>query len=445
MRLKKDWLFRLEFFGGLLINRKTFERYELTFDEALYLKAVNYLDSEEAIKVVSEILHKENIDLSRIVGLDVLENYGDTMELKCVYEIVDMAYRAAIEKTYLSFPLEVTLYPSMVCNLNCKFCFLGSKTDKKVYGADKWAKIVQESKERGALSISILGGEPSLYFDIDKLLLECERNEINTVITTNAQVLKNSTKDIIINSKYIVPAVSIQSLDNLNTLLMGCTSDKQQKFVEECVARGKEVRINSVYTFQTERQIEEIYDYCVEQGVFRYSVANYANTKNNPEMLAAHSLRELDQLDKHMREYIREKYPKNTKLPQFSAEGCMLYSCYADSIIEKIELSPFEKQYYSCRGKYTNMEIYSDGSVYPCFRFETVTKSTSNVFEDSNSLDYIWQNDFNYNEIRKQKTENPDCLKCSFVSICEGGCYPSRLKKDKYNLTLIKDPNCQFN
>ena len=76
------------------------------------------------------------------------------------------------------------------------------------------------SKEKGVLSVSILGGEPSLYYDIDRLLLKCEELELNTVITTNGLMWREQTKEIVCSSKYITPVVSMQSLDNLNLLLM---------------------------------------------------------------------------------------------------------------------------------------------------------------------------------------------------------------------------------
>ena len=446
MILKKDWLFRLEFFGGILINKKNFDRYELSFDEALFLKAVQLVKPDDAKYIVSKILGKETLNINRIMELNLLEWHETLPEnsIETVYHELLTEYEKVSNQHFLSFPLEITLYPSMVCNLNCKFCFLGNKRDKRIYDSTKWGKIIRESKQHGALSISILGGEPALYFDIDNLLIECEKNEINTIITTNALMLKESTKQILFHSKFITPAVSLQTLDNLNMLLMGCDSIKQQKFIEECVANGKNVRVNSVYTFQTFEQIARIFDYCVQTGVSRYSVANYANTKINQEMSGAHTLTELDILDKKMKAYISSKYGSCSDLPTFSAEGCMLYSCYADKITDKITFSPFEKQYFSCRGKYTNMEIYSDGSVYPCFRFETVTQSTSNIFESNLSLLDVWHNDLNYQQIRSQKSQNDICQKCSFIEICEGGCYPSRLKTADFDISTIRDPNCQF-
>lgn len=404
MKLKKSLLFRLEFFGGIIIDKNTFDRIELTFDEALFIKAVEFLKVKEAERLVCDILKKDSIDIERLFRLQVFSSDDvDTIPYIDVYSMICEEYNKINDKMYLSFPLEIAIYPSMKCNLNCKFCFLGCKKDTKVYGAEYWGNIIEQGKAKGLLSVSILGGEPALYYDIDKLLKKCDDLEINTVITTNTIKLKESTKRIIFNSKYITPAVSLQSLDNLNSLLMGCDYKTQIKFIEECLSHKKDVRINSVYTFQTFEQILKIYDFCVEKGIGRYSIANYSNTKDNIEMKYAHNLNDLAKLDEKVKKYIEKKYSNVSNLPTFSA----------------------------------------DGSVYPCYRFETVMSSTSNVFTENKSLEYIWWNDKNYKEIRQQKTNNSICLECPFIDICEGGCYPSRIKTYKDNVIVKRDENCQ--
>ncbi len=443
--LKDIWLFRLEFFGGILINKITFRRIELTFDEALYVFARRYIDADAAVAIAKRILKKNTLDISKIETESIFEDdkLQDAKTFDETFELTKNAYEEIREKESLSFPLEIIIYPSMHCNLHCKFCFVGKKSDTLIYSAKDWGHVLEEAKENGILSVSILGGEPSLYFDIDNLLLKCEELAINTVITTNALRLKETTKKIIIDSEHITPAVSLQSLDNLNSLLMGCETKRQLLFIDECLKNKKEIRINSVYTFQTTEQIKKVYDYCVDKGISRYSVANYSNVKDNSEMKYAHNLSDLAELDKIMKEYIQQKYAQVKKLPEFAVEGCMLYSAYVNHVQEKILFSPFEKQYFGCRGKYTKMEIYSDGSVYPCCRYETIKRSTSNIFQNGSTLKKIWWNDHNYIELRRQKTQNTKCLQCAFLEICEGGCYPSRYKLDKENVHNIYDPNCQ--
>lgn len=109
----------------------------------------------------------------------------------------------------------------------------------------------------------------------------------------------------------------MQSLDNLNYQLMGCD------FIDKCIAHKKDVHINSVYTLQSLERILKVYNYCVEKGISSYSVANYSNIKNNPNMQCAHTLLEISQLDKQVKQYIAATYGNQKSLPTFSVEGCI--------------------------------------------------------------------------------------------------------------------------
>lgn len=61
-----------------------------------------------------------------------------------------------------------------------------------IYDAQQWGKLISYAKKHGTLSISILGGESALYFDIDALLTKCDQLKINTVMTTNCLCLKKA-------------------------------------------------------------------------------------------------------------------------------------------------------------------------------------------------------------------------------------------------------------
>lgn len=245
--LRKDILFRIENFGGIIINKHNFKRIELTIPEALFIYATQYTNDINAKSIVCTILHVDSIDITKVLSLDIFEDIIDTrwISYEEVLKQTKLAYQQMQSYNCLSFPLEIAIYPSMKCNLNCKFCFVGNKTDTVIYDADKWGEILTVAKKKGVLSVSILGGEPSLYYDIDRLLLKCEELELNTVITTNGLMWREQTKEIVCSSKYITPVVSMQSLDNLNLLLMGCDSSIQKRFVENILASGKKARITA--------------------------------------------------------------------------------------------------------------------------------------------------------------------------------------------------------
>lgn len=116
--LKDIWLFRLEFFGGILINKITFRRIELTFDEALYVFARRYIDADAAVAIAKRILKKNTLDISKIETESIFEDdkLQDAKTFDETFELTKNAYEEIREKESLSFPLEIIIYPSMHCN-----------------------------------------------------------------------------------------------------------------------------------------------------------------------------------------------------------------------------------------------------------------------------------------------------------------------------------------
>lgn len=189
--VKENLLFRLEKFGGILINKTTFARIELNKLEACFLYAVRYCGLEKTIKYFEDNYQTQG--LQNILEYDLFEenNGKDLVALpKDIIKHAEKKIEELSKKNILSFPLELTIYPSMYCDLSCSFCFLAEREEKSSKSAQDWRKILEQAKENGILSISILGGEPTRYYDIDNLLRVCDSLKLKTTITTNAQFIK---------------------------------------------------------------------------------------------------------------------------------------------------------------------------------------------------------------------------------------------------------------
>ncbi len=437
--ISNNILFRLEKFGGILINKLDFNRIELNRLEASFL----YLVQNNGFYVAKEFFDTEvkSGQLDRILSLEIYENIKENF--KAVFSPIENLNYAQQKmddlkkRNILSFPLELIIYPSMYCDLKCGFCFLANRKDKQAASAKEWKNVLTQAKENGVLSISILGGEPTRYYDIDNLLLACDELEINTTITTNAQNIKDSTIKIIEKSKYIIPVISLQSLDeHLNFELMGVRPTRQMKLAEYYNSVNKKCRINCVYTKQTYKQIEDLVDFCEKNKIDRFSIANYSEVTGYTKIKKQFNLTDLRHLNEHIEKYINEKeYHLN-----FATEGCHLFTAYPELINNSIHFSEFNEMYYGCRAKYTKMEILSNGEVLPCIAFLGVNEKKQNVF--SKKLIDIWHDDILYNGIRNFRTNNAKCLSCGLVKICEGGCYVNLIK---YNHPeIVRDTVCEL-
>ena len=76
--LRKDILFRIENFGGIIINKHNFKRIELTIPEALFIYATQYTNDINAKSIVCTILHVDSIDITKVLSLDIFEDIIDT-------------------------------------------------------------------------------------------------------------------------------------------------------------------------------------------------------------------------------------------------------------------------------------------------------------------------------------------------------------------------------
>ena len=342
---------------------------------------------------------------------------------------------------HLSAPLEITIYPTLNCNLKCKFCFVKNKNKgKKEIDIATWLRFLREAKEMNVLSISILGGEPTRYEYIDELIKGINELKIKATITTNGIGIKESTKKALIECGYVMPVFSVQSFTKRNLELMGVDYTSVLETVEFMIQSGKEVRLNSVYTNQGIEEFCQIIDYCIEKGIRRYSIGVYIDINSQNENVKTNSFKDVRILDEKLQLYIVNKYGEN-KL-ELSVEGCMLYSGYPEFEHEIQTLSPFEQEYFGCRAGKSKLEIYSDGSVYPCICLENEITPTSNI--KNKSLKEIWNNDIVTNAIRSKKTTNKECQKCGYNIICNSGCMAIKMKKYGNDFIAYKDPRCEI-
>lgn len=445
-RVKDNLLIRPEFFGGIIINKINMQRLELTREETVYVCALKKFlgNAELACKAVRELTGND-IDTKRLLEYGIIQSETDLGDIRVNY--VEGLKEMRLEffrvwnfaHKHLSAPLEIAIYPTLNCNLNCKFCFVKNKNmGVGEINANTWLKVLREAKEMNVLSLSILGGEPTRYKYIDELLKGINELKLRTTITSNGVGIKDSTKHMILNCEYIVPVFSIQSFSDKNQILMGVDYKRILETVKYMITNGKEVRINSVYTNQEIFEFHEIIDFCVKEGIERYSIGVYIDVNDNNEQVKKNRFYDARLLDEELQTYIVKKYGEGAL--DLSIEGCMLYTGYPELEHDIQEVSEFEQEYFGCRAGKSKLEIYSNGDVYPCICFENELIPTSNILE--RSLVDIWDNDVILNELRLAKTTNDECRHCGYNVICNSGCAAVKIKKFGPDYMKHKDPRC---
>ncbi|MBT5094043.1 MAG: radical SAM protein [Halobacteriovoraceae bacterium] len=94
-------------------------------------------------------------------------------------------------------PIQVVIYTTPNCNLNCPFCFIGEELNP-VDGADyeltlsQYLNLKKSFFFKNSLRVGLLGGEPFLAKDIFEILEDMKSERKVTTIVTNCTLLKGA-------------------------------------------------------------------------------------------------------------------------------------------------------------------------------------------------------------------------------------------------------------
>ncbi|UAK17202.1 radical SAM/SPASM domain-containing protein [Sporolactobacillus terrae] len=423
-QLKNDVIVRREFWGGLIIviNKGEFEINDFTTDLLLLFELTNDI-SQQA--VILSALYQQDIAQDIITdAISELDNFLRPAKHKyhCLTDLTINKFKKEKEEVkkidFLSAPVNVSLYPGMVCNLKCKFCFVSQEKwdDKKVvYPMNQWIPVLNEIKKLKIPYLTILGGEPLLYPDIWNMLDYLDAIGQKTHITTNGSILSTSIIDHLKKYHNLTLKVSLQSLDDRHKELTYGSWEKTVNFVKNCREVGIDCGIHTLALPKTIDGIYQLVDFAVKEGLYEFSMGAFANI--NQVEIKGFSLKENREISSKVKKYIKEKY--NDAI-NYRLEGCQIWT--GDQQLQKsnIPKSPYEILKSGCSAAQTRLEIMNDGTMLGCALFDKNKFSAGNVFESS--IKNIWLNSSVFKILRSGKTKDIFCNSCKFEYFCHGGC-----------------------
>lgn len=88
----------------------------------------------------------------------------------------------------------IVIKPELRCNANCSFCSSRLELHKlsgkvPVVSLDMWKETIDDAVRLGAKSISISGGEPTLYNDLPELVRTIKSHGITAIVNSNGLLL----------------------------------------------------------------------------------------------------------------------------------------------------------------------------------------------------------------------------------------------------------------
>ena len=444
----QDFIINIESFGGLLFERGGTPAWELDVHHALFLRALQLTGiGQSALSVTHELL--ENKDF--YPAINVLSSLGavcqknknchqtGNMDLNEATIWIAKELSVARSRSCLKAPTSLTIYPEMRCQQDCAFCFLSSSVKKMNANRnfEYWTNLIREAKGMGVSSISVLGGEPTLYPYLTDIIKVAQEENINIGITSNGLCVADDLIRIVHGHPHSLFCFSLESLNpEIHHRYTGVDNDKVLNTIRCFHEAGIPFNVNTVGMGQSLDELKSIVDFCVCHGAIVWFLNLYYWQKASPKEFPG--LYWYARTDKALRQYIDRNHRGRIRYQMF---GCQLYWTYDQSRLRRgSKLTNYNHMISGCAAGINQLEILPDGTALPCIQMDAKAFDCGNVFDKG--LEIIWNDSNVLNKLRANKSPaNSYCAACDWYPSCKGGCKARReYSKRKYDIDI--DPRC---
>jgi len=411
---KYNSIFRDDKYGYFLYNSLSNKFFELNEDN------YNILLSLQKEKKISQnklsVINKSVFDILLKTLILVGENVEKLELLKKQHQRNKISYDTS--------NLTLTICPTLGCNFTCSYCFENSqndfnKMDNNVLG--QILKFVKKFEKAKDLSITWYGGEPTLAFEVIKTL------------TNKIKLLDINFKEAsIITNGYLLNKKKISSLNDLNINSVQVTIDGK-----------KEIHDSRRFLLSGKPTYEKI-------------IKNIQDLMNSPYEGSCDIRVNID--NSNYSEYVELRH-KLLKI--FQNKKVFVYAGRVETFNDNTcglncNLSSNEWTDFTINLFRNNSEAPSE-HIYPNGNLENVCSANSinsfvigpngelyKCWEDVGKNEYIVGNIFEDNHITNPELismydigTNPyldnECIDCSILPICGGGCVNRRLRDKFFN------------
>lgn len=349
----------------------------------------------------------------------VIENNGGKLE-KIVFDEISQKNicRYCITLNENIYPRTAWLTTNRTCNCKCSWCYAGkSNYDNLVMDYTKAKEYIAYLKKAGIKKVILIGGEPTIYPNIDKIIFNLNKQGIRVSMATNGKMFANFDY-----TKKVVKS----GLQGVNISIKGISEEEYIKntkvtgFKEmvdgyhNLIKLGIEPSLSYVICNNNSKEINDLYEMLVNNDLNNITFLLYKPSINGCGDNAP-TLNELA----NACEKIYQKF-ENSKINyviEMSLPLCVLDEDLLNNLIIKGRIST------CCHiSKGTGIIFDTKFNILPCNHFMNIPMNTSPVLPEK--IIEFWNSseakDFR-NKIRTYPTVT--CSKCSKWSICGGGCF----------------------
>jgi len=313
------------------------------------------------------------------------------------------------------------------CNFACTYCFEGQSsvspqpyiTPETALKAFRWIKKI--SPERKRIEADFFGGEPLLYFDQVKEIIEQSealtketKQEYIFSLTTNASLLTPDRLEFL-NNHHISLIVSLDGEEAYQNKCrrfgnrQGTFSEVWPSIVQLMKTRDSGYYIRGTYTHQTlsfADQVKWMYEHGIQKISFEPAVSPNSDLGIQEQDLPR----------------IKQEYEKLAAwyITQKQADPALSFYHFELDLPNGVCV---EKLMTSCGAGVEYLSLAPDGSLYPCHQFDgNQAYCLGNIHEDSLDLEMVER--FRHMTHLSNKTA---CATCWAKYLCGGGCLANNL------------------
>ncbi len=301
-------------------------------------------------------------------------------------------------------PYSIQLYPTLLCNQDCSFCFnrgisdASSYKDMNVRDAHTLGNLLMEA---GVHEIDILGGEPMLITWMKDFMKRMTESGITVNISTNGSLPEVVSRISELSPDLINIGFSLHGFSEThNALTQADNFSKAVLGIKKMVEKGKNPIVKSTLTRQNMHEIYDLVSYLKDLGVKRYFLL-HEDIIGRQKIMPCFSF-------PGFREFyikLKDNFAGTLDIGSVAASGFYKYGLKSpgrcDAGLQKIAIMP-------------------DGSIFPCNLFAGFKEfRLGNIFQDG--IEKIWTSPI----LEQFRTSHDNTCKrddCSHYANCSGGC-----------------------
>lgn len=313
------------------------------------------------------------------------------------------------------------------CNLNCRYCFV-KKTNREI-PIKVIYEILNDFIGMGGKQITLSGGEPSLYSELDSVLEFISASDLNAAIITNGYMVHKSLLDKLMNSGIGICISLDGTTSQINDAYRGKGAFEHAINTLSYLQHYEKVAVSLTPTPKNINDLENVLQFCKQNNVSTFHLS-LPEIRQKGEYIYKSFLLDDNNIQNLVHFVYKMLLTKEINFDvtdQGNFRRCILF--------QKVNLDNIVSELLG-----NTLKIQSDGEVFLSSLTDDPFFSIGNIY--AKRFFDIYQNyDYNLSDSFSKSLRNRylgKCVDCTYLDSCYGGIVYSR------ESLMHVDPYCHY-